>query len=137
MIPKPTKTVKVKKKHKKSDRQKLQKECNSLWSKCVIVRDRVCRYSNSDYRLSAHHIRSCSNANTEYDLENGITLAWSVHCLQKFQPEKFQDMVLEIIGQEKYNYLKAKSLIPRKWTVEDLMDKKEELKLKLEELKKE
>ncbi len=138
-VKKPIKQTKKKKtKRKKSEHKKLEEKCLDLWSDCVITRDRTCRNCNSDEYLSAHHIRSVSNHNTMFDINNGICLCWrKCHFPQKYHPEKFQDMVLSIIGEEHYNQMKYKSLIVRDWTVEDLRNKKEELKLKLEELKNE
>jgi hypothetical protein len=126
----------TKKKRKVSEHKKLEKQCLSLWSQCVIARDRTCRNCNSDEYLSAHHVRSVSNHNTMFDIDNGLCLCWrKCHFPQKYHPERFQDMVLNIIGQEKYDYLKAKSLITRKWSVSDLTELKEYLKNKLQEFK--
>jgi hypothetical protein len=96
-------------KRKVSNKRKLEQKCLVLWSQCVRARDMTCKQCNSDYKLSAHHIRSCTNLSTRYLLDNGICLCWKCHSLQKWNPEKFQDMVLEIIGDEKYQELKRKS----------------------------
>ena len=101
--------LRMKAKRKVSKKRTLEKKCLDLWSKCVRARDLTCRGCNSDYRLSAHHIRSRTNLSTKYLLANGICLCWKCHSLQKWNPEKFQDMVLEIIGDEKYQELKRKS----------------------------
>jgi hypothetical protein len=131
-IPKPTKQKKVKKKAKKPDRKKLIKECLDLWSDCVIARDKVCRYTGDDTYLSAHHIRSVTHHSTMFDLANGITLSWrKVHFLQKINPERFQDMVIEIIGQEYYDEMKRKSLVGIDYTIADLLEIKEHLQTKL------
>jgi hypothetical protein len=132
-FPKPVKKVKVKKpKRKKTSRQTLIKECDDLWSDCVIARDKTCRYSNEDTYLSAHHIRSRGHWATRWLLENGITLSWrKIHFLQKKNPEKFQDMVIEVIGQDYYDEMKRKSAIIVDFSVADLKDIKEDLKIKL------
>jgi len=54
------------------------------------------------------------------DLENGMCLCARCHCLQRFSPEKFQDNVLEVIGQAEYDRLKDKSLSLFKYTMKDL-----------------
>jgi hypothetical protein len=131
-LPKPVKEKKVTKKQIESEKKKLDKECRVLWSKCVIERDRTCKWSNEDTGLSAHHIRSVSHWATRYLLENGLTLSWrKVHFLQKANPERFQDIVIEIIGQEKYDELKRKSLMPVHFTLEDLKEQKEFLEKQL------
>ena len=120
---------------KVSKKQKLIKDCDALWSQCIIARDKTCRYYNIDTRLSAHHIRSRTHLATRWDLENGICLSWKIHFLQKANPEKFQDMVLEIIGDEKYQTLKRKSLCVVDYTIADLEDLKQNLQKRLERIK--
>lgn len=129
------KKVKSYKKSKKSPLKKLDEQCLELWSKCVRERDKTCRNCNSDYRLSAHHIRTKSHQATRYSLANGMALCWSCHCLQKYQPEKFHDMVISIIGQEKYDLMKELSAPVVKYTLEDLEDRKESLEVALKHLK--
>lgn len=122
---------------KKSDRKKLIEECDSWFSKCVVARDHTCRYSNSDERLTCHHIRSRTHFSTRWNLENGLCLSWKVHFLQKANPEKFQDMVIEIIGDEEYQRLKTMSLVEVKYTVVDIEDRIQELKQEYKRLKNE
>jgi len=130
--PKPVKQKKVTKKQLADEKKKLNKECIALWGKCVIARDKVCRYTNDDTYLSAHHIRSVTHASTRFLLDNGLTLSWrKVHFLQKVNPEKFQDMVIEIIGDEFYQELKRKSQIVIDYTIADLKEIKENLKRQL------
>ena len=117
--------------------RKLENECFELWSRCVIARDKVCRYSKSSDRLSAHHIRSRTHHATRFNLENGITVAWKVHFLQKANPERFQDMIIEVIGQEEYDRLKRMSLVVVDQTVEDLEQIKFELQATLKRLRSE
>ncbi|MFA5340172.1 MAG: hypothetical protein WC332_00200 [Clostridia bacterium] len=135
-LPKPVKTKKVKKKKVKSERQKLIIACDNLWSDCIIARDKTCRYSNSEDRLSAHHIRGKSHYSTRWDLENGLCLSWTkIHFLQKNNPEFFQDKIIEIIGDEKYQQLKTKSLVRVDYSIADLRDIKESLEKKLDDIK--
>jgi hypothetical protein len=120
---------------KKSNKQKLTAECFDLWGKCIIARDRTCRSSGDDSRLSAHHIRSRTHHSTRFNLQNGICLSWKVHFLQKANPERFQDMVIEIIGQEEYDRLKKMSLVVVKHTVSDLEQIKFELQAELKRIR--
>jgi hypothetical protein len=134
--PKPIKEKKKKTKRKKPERQLLVKSCDDLWSACVIERDKTCRYSNEDTYLTAHHIRSRTHWSTRWSLENGLTLSWRrIHFLQKANPEKFQDMVIEIIGQNYYEEMKKKSLVVVDYSVEDLRDIKLHLQGELIKIK--
>jgi hypothetical protein len=101
----------------------------------VKARDKVCRHCNTDKGLQAHHIRSVSNHATMFLIVNGLTLCNTLHCQQKFRPEYFQDEVLNIIGQEKYDELKRMSQPTVDYSIADLRDEKELLKLKLVQLK--
>ena len=122
-------------KKKKTNKQKLESECDKLWSQCIIARDRTCRGSNSSDRLSAHHIRSRTHRATRWDLDNGLCLSWKVHFLQKANPERFQDLIINIIGDEKYAALKRKSLVPVDYTIADIEDIRDHLKRKLADFK--
>lgn len=133
-IPKPVKEKKEKKKKVVSERKKLIEDCDKLWSLCIKERDKVCRYTNSDYGLQAHHIRSRSHFSTRWLLDNGLTLSNKVHCLQKMNPELFQDKVIEIIGQDFYEEMKRKSQIIVNYMIEDLKEIKASLQAKLKEL---
>ena len=126
------KRTRSKKKVTKVTRKKrLNKTCLELWSLCVRGRDRTCRNCNSDHRITAHHIRSVTHAATRFDLENGLTLCWKCHSLQKYHPERFQDMIIEIIGQDFYEAMKKKSLCVVDHTIADLEDIKAVLDAKL------
>ena len=116
----------------------LEKECLDLWSKCVRERDKVCRNCSSEVKLSSHHLRSVTHHSTKYLIDNGLCLCWKCHSQQKWHPERFQDMVLEIIGDEEYARLKAMSLTDiQKHTVYDLEGIKEYLQDELRRLKRE
>lgn len=97
-------------KKQKPSKRTLEKDCLELWSLCVRARDGVCRMCGSDKSLTAHHIRSVSNAATRYDIDNGMALCWKCHSLQKFQPERFWDKVIDLISLDRYLQLKDKSL---------------------------
>lgn len=121
----------MKQKPKKPAKKKLEDELDKLWSRCVIARDKTCRVTNSEDRLSAHHIRSRTHRSTRWDLDNGLCLSWRVHFLQKANPERFQDQVIEVIGDNKYQALKRKSLTVYDYNIKDLEELKEHLKSRL------
>ena len=116
-------------------KKKLENECDKLWSQCIIARDGTCRGTNSIDRLSAHHIRSRTHKSTKWDLENGLCLSWKVHFLQKANPERFQDLIINIIGDKKYQALKRKSLQVVDYTTADLEQIKQDLTNKLKDIK--
>lgn len=127
---------KDKKKRKVSKKRKLELKCLKLWSDCVRTRDMTCKQCNSDYKLSAHHIRSRVHLTTRFMLANGICLCWKCHSLQKWNPERFQDMIIDIIGDDKYQELKRKSLMDiQKHTEYDLEMIQEYLEGKLKDYK--
>jgi hypothetical protein len=112
----------------------IETQCLVLWSRCVRTRDRVCRATGADTGLQAHHIRSVSHKATYLCLENGLTLSNKIHCLQKFNPERFQDVVISIIGDEEYQRLKVKSQREWKPTMPWLLETKDYLKTTLKAL---
>ena len=116
-------------------KKKLENECDKLWSQCVIARDGTCRGTNSSDRLSAHHIRSRTHRSTRWDLDNGLCLSWKVHFLQKANPERFQDLIINIIGDDEYQALKRKSLQVVDYTTADLEQIKQDLTNKLKDIK--
>lgn len=128
----------MKKTKKKSKTKLLEEQCDKLWSECVRERDKTCRNCNSDEHLSAHHIRSRTHHSTKYMVANGLTLCWrKCHFLQKHHPERFQDMVINIIGDDEYQRLKTISLMDiQKHTAYDLEGIKEYLEQELKRLKK-
>jgi hypothetical protein len=68
-------------------------------------------------------------------LRNGICLCWKCHSLQKFNPERFMDLVIEIIGQDEYNALKEISQGNIKVTDADLEDLADALEDTLKDIK--
>ena len=116
------------KNNNKPDKKKLDDQCLDLWALIVKKRDFTCRNCNSTTGLSGHHIRVRQHKSTRYDVDNGVSLCRSCHSLQKFRPEQFHDMVIEIIGQKEYDRLKAKSEIEVHYKIPDLLEIKEHLK---------
>ena len=120
-------------KRKPTDRKKLENELDKLFSQAVIARDGKCKISGSDDRLTVHHIRSRRHTITRWNLDNGICLSWKVHSLQKFNPELFHDKIIECIGQKEYDRLKEISNMTYKFSIDELLRIKEQLKQKINE----
>ena len=94
---------------KRSEKKKLEDKADSLWSDLVIARDGKCRSCGAKNNLSAHHIRVRQHKATKYDIDNGLCLDWKCHSLQKYRPQAFHDLVIDIIGQTAYDELRERS----------------------------
>lgn len=128
----------LKRKQKAPNKKKVEESVLKLWSQVVRDRDKTCRICNSDYRLQAHHIRSRANEATKFLVQNGLTVCSKCHIQQKFNPEKFQDMVIGVIGNKEYQRLKKMSLTVMKYkrTIHDLYAIKDFLNHELGNLQK-
>lgn len=124
-------------KEKKPTIKQLQKQCDDLFSRCVRTQHKTCRICNSDDRVQAHHIRSRTHLATRYDLSNGFSICFKHHSLQYYSPEKFQDMIIDVIGDAEYKRLKQLSLIPVRLRLEDYKAILERLKHTLKQLENE
>lgn len=118
----------------KTERQKLDKECLALWSKCVRTKQKTCRNCNSDFMLQAHHIVQRTYKLSRYDLTNGLCLCRGCHFIEKVDPEKFRSMVVSIIGEADYLQKQKTYRVQYKWSIPDLRDIKKELQQILKDL---
>ena len=118
----------------KTERKKLDEECLRLWSLCVRARDKTCRNCNSDYMLQGHHLIQRTYKLSRYNLENGLILCARCHFPEHVNPEKFRDMILGVIGEDKYLELKKRYMVQYKWTLPELREIKENLKNELKRL---
>ena len=126
---------KPKRKYKhKTIRQKLDADCLELWSLCVRTRDKTCRNCNSDFNLQAHHIVQRNYKASRYLLSNGLTLCSGCHFFEKVDAEKFRNMVIGVIGEDKYLSMQRTYRISYKYTIDDLKQIKSELQAKLKQL---
>lgn len=122
------------KKPKAPSKTSIEKSAYDVWSKCIRAKQRVCRICGSDSGLQAHHIRSRTHAATRFDLANGLCVCRKCHIIQKFNPELFQDRVIEVVGDREYQRLKRKSLVPYKLGTNDLKDVIDRLKDELKRI---
>jgi hypothetical protein len=123
----------------KTDRKKLDESILKLWSACAKTAQRKCQVQgcNSEYKLSAHHVAPRQYRRTRYLLRNGLCLCAGHHMLQKIDPEKFRNMIIEIIGEEEYDRLHQMAWNngePFKHTIDDLKELKAELQANLKSL---
>lgn len=122
---------------KKTERKRLDEECLRLWSLCVRARDKTCRNCNSDMNLQSHHLIQRTYKLSRYNTLNGICLCRRCHFPEHITPEKFRDMILNIIGEENYLALKNCYMIQYKWTISELKEIKEGLKAELKRIESE
>ena len=93
----------IKKRKKKTDRQKIIAKLDKRWSE-IIKRHGVCEYcKTSSKQLHSHHIYSRANLNTRWDLTNGVCLCVSHHIWNStfsahLTPSEFLDWILERKG---------------------------------------
>ena len=60
-----------------------------------------------------------------------MCLSWGVHRLQKLAPERFQDMIIECIGDEEYQRLKKLSQKICQRKIQDFRDERDRLRKEL------
>ena len=111
-------------KGKKSEKTKLQKKADDLWSVIIRNRDLICRLCKSRPSRDAHHIFARSHKNTRHDIRNGLGLCYTCH-----QPEghndpcNFRERIVEEIGAELYDLMKQKHLVKVKYNEAFLRDR--------------
>lgn len=121
----------MKRKPKRETKKDIEKQCLILWSMIVRERDRTCRYCGNDESLQAHHIRSRRHKSTYLLLRNGLCLCSRCHCLQRFNTERFNDIIDEIVPEKEYKALKAMSLKEFRPTAPWLLEQREYLRKQL------
>lgn len=98
---------------KLTPRKRLDKKCLDLWS-LIIRLPQVCvicgkQQSELDKVIfQGHHVISRRYSAGRWTLENGLCVCVSCHFWEKANPEKFRDMVINSIGENKFNELKEK-----------------------------
>lgn len=59
--------------------------------------------------LHAHHIFTRTRRATRHDVENGVALCYGDHRWAHGNPLEFHDWIADVIGQETYDDLQARS----------------------------
>lgn len=99
-------TIKVTRGKVKTDKQKLIKKADDLWSIAVKINWwHKCAYSGSSENLNSHHIESRSHYATRWSIDNWICLTSNHHTFsQEFSahktPAKFREWLIETKWQE-------------------------------------
>lgn len=114
---------------------KLKKECDSLWSKAVRLRDKgKCVLCGSDSHCQAHHwyhTRAQGNS-TRWNINNGITLCYTCHLYKvhsgaAYYMNQAKDAAIRIIGQEALKELDKPDTVT-KYTEQDFIEIRDNLK---------
>jgi len=105
---------------KKSLKNKLDKVCS------LIIRSRgvcaKCKTENPD-KLQTAHIFSRSNLSVRWDWDNLLCLCGGCHLFWAHKnPVEFTEFVKSYLGEEKYQNLREKAVIIKKWTIPELQE---------------
>ena len=105
----------MKKPKRKTLRNKLDKLCRLM----VYERDNCQRCGGHNY-LQTAHIFSRSMLSVRWDLDNMLLLCASCHFWAHKNPILFTEFVRNYLGEMKYENLKIKATMIKKFTVEEL-----------------
>lgn len=110
---------------KKTERKKLDERCLKLWSQIVRLPQvcAICGKQQSDLDrviFHGHHVVSRRYTAGRWSLRNGLNLCQSCHWWEKVDPEKFRDMIISAIGENRLNQLKSKYMKTTKVTISEL-----------------
>ena len=119
---------------KKTDRKKLDEYCLTIWGKIIRSKGK-CTICGKTDSLQAHHIISRRYNVGRHALDNGLCICSSCHFFEKPEPERFRDMVLGAIGEDRFKVLKEKYILKsRKISLGELDEIKAGLKEELKQL---
>jgi hypothetical protein len=98
---------------KLTKRKRLDKKCLDLWSLIVRLPQKcfICGREQSELNkviFQGHHIISRRYSAGRWTLKNGRCICVGCHVLEKFDPERFRDNVINAIGEITFNELKEK-----------------------------
>lgn len=109
-----------KRKGKPSERTRVIKALDDLFSIHVRKRDGMCRRCGKVSPIFNHHIFSRKHLSTRWTPENGIALCVSCHRKAHGDPEEFRDWVMLWMGIVNYDTLKMKAFALSAWLTADL-----------------
>ena len=108
---------KKKTRRKASSRTKEIKQADLLWARLIKTRDEgKCQYPGCPRPgVHAHHLYSRRHLGTRWNLENGILLCAGCHFfIAHKEYELFRCFIIKLIGEDKFNQLKALAYLPTK-----------------------
>lgn len=98
---------------KQTERKKLKKKLDVLWSKLVKERagNRCERCFSQAKRLNSHHLISRRYIGTRYSLQNGLAICVGCHFWFHANPIEASKWILEKRGEDWYNRLQLKKQV--------------------------
>jgi hypothetical protein len=117
-------------KRSKSERSKLINDCDDLFRKILLRRDRVCQYSGDDKNLQVSHYITRDNLHLRWDFDNCHIINGGYHIfLFHKRHHIYREWLCERLGKEKVEWLEMQDRINCRplYTCEVEL-KKEELK---------
>lgn len=104
----------------RKDKPIKSKTISNIWAGAVKIKaEHKCEYCGEMKSLNSHHIFGKRNANTKWDIENGICLCAGHHTFKTFsahQSPEFIDWIKDYIGKERYERIRIKANQIKKWT---------------------
>ena len=100
-------------KSKKTDRQKLIKQCDDIFRKALLERDNyTCQYSGKKDNLNVSHYISRENKHLRWNFENCHIINGGVHLfLFHRRPHLYREWLIRKIGLEKVEWLEMQDRI--------------------------
>lgn len=123
---------------KKTDKQRLIKQCDDLVREILKLRDKVCQYSGKKDNLQVSHYITRENKHLRWNLDNVHLINGGTHLfLFHKRPHVYREWLITKIGLEKVEWLETQDRITTKPIyTSDLELLKLDLKQKLEFYKK-
>ena len=115
---------------KKVTKTSIKKKLDKIFSLIVRKRGYCAKCDTTEYKkLQCAHIFSRSRLSVRWDLDNAICLCFKDHFHWAHrEPILFAEFVKNYLGRVRYNALKQKASMIKKWTLEDLKELYEILK---------
>jgi 5-methylcytosine-specific restriction endonuclease McrA len=93
------------KRRKKSDKQKLQKEADSLLTPLIIKLHPKCLLCGHPTQVAHHHIKKSESNRLRYVVDNLINLCTKCHCALHSHETIWSNKIIKIKGQEWHDNL--------------------------------
>ena len=108
---------------KKKSRRSIEKKLDTEFSRVIRLRDKCARCGKGadTITLQCAHIISRVNRAVRWDLENGVPLCYACHIFWAHRnPVDFVDFIKDYLGELRFEALKARARVVKKWTIEEM-----------------
>lgn len=113
--PKPVKTIKIKRRKKKTNKQVLELKADRLVREIVLIRDRSCvcppPKNGHSAVMQPGHLISRGKKSLRWDLRNVHCQCSSCNLTHEFAPERYTQWFIEEFGAEEYAQLVKESMM--------------------------